>query len=333
MDPNSAPTLHLAGNYAPGALRTSLHAGEVTRVRRGVYTPATTGSVIERHRATLLARCTAAARTLSGRFAFSHQTAAFLHGLPVTVRSDVAHLVQQIRPQGDSAHDLIRHHTCHLPDEDITMIAGLPVTTMPRTLVDCARALHPREGLCVADAILRRLTGMDRFRPDRGLTSQQRLREELVERVRQLGRAPGVVRARAIVAYADGRAESPGESRLRWVVLKSGFAAPILQPCICTAVGDFYADLGWRSEEGRPTQWVLAEYDGVTKYQANEDLYREKQREDALRDAGCVVIRATKQDIAHPGRLTRLLQRHVPGQPLGGPDRRGLAPPLSHRPR
>lgn len=328
------PVIYRSADYAPDTLRRAVHTGALQMIRRGAYVqrPSTAGP--DQLQEQVLARCSAVAQSLTGHFAFSHQTAAFLHQVPVTVTAAYVHILQTVKPAGDSADDLIRHVTRELPAEDLTTIAGLPVTTLHRTLLDCARTIHPREGLAVADAILRRLAGVSRFNYTETAGDQRALRELSLHRINELGPVPGVVRARAVVAHADGRAESPGESRLRWLVLTGGFIAPTLQPRISTSSGIFYPDLGWEtSEEGEQAcRWVVIEYDGVAKYRSTEDLFREKQREDALREAGCAVIRVTSDHLARPTRLLQSLSRHIAIAPATGSARRGLRPPAPRRP-
>jgi very-short-patch-repair endonuclease len=56
---------------------------------------------------------------------------------------------------------------------------------------------------------------------------------------------------------------------------------------------------------------VLVEFDGATKYAAGDRraLFAEKQREDALRRAGWVVVRLVWADLDHPERVrNRVLQ-------------------------
>src|SRR5699024_9062444 len=127
-----------------------------------------------------------------------------------------------------------------------------------------------------------------------------------------IGRAPGVVRAGAVIENAEGPAESPWESQLRWRVLIAGFTAPGLQIPVHTHSGTFYPDLVWAGDSVRSTwDYIALEYDGVQKYRDPEDLYQEKKREDALRSAGCLVIRVTKSDLHRPGRMLRELAPHV----------------------
>lgn len=324
--PSRSARVRFAADYPTGAIRPLHRRGELTRLRRGAYIPADAEVDIT---SLIMDRCVAVARQLKVRFAFSHETAVLLHELPESLsRTDAVHLVQESRPAGSSASDLIRHVVTELRASDITEVHDLPVTTLERTCVDCVRVSSPAQGLAVADAVLRKLSGTTRFNWPETAQREREIRDRLLNQVSELAPARGVVRARAVLAYAQGRAESPAESRLRWLVLTEGFVEPDLQVAVRTAQGTYYPDMlwsgadvlsGWRS--------VALEYDGVAKYQESQDLYDEKVREDALRAAGCHVIRATKADLRDPRSLVRTLTKHVAVESQASPERRGLRIP------
>lgn len=143
------------------------------------------------------------------------------------------------------------------------------MTTVERTMVDCARWLPGPRALVVADSAWR--AGAD---PD--------LVETLLAEA--AGR-PGVRQARWIVDLADVNAESPGESLVRWYVLDHGLAAP-------------EADIK-----------VGIEFDGAVKYSGgaygdpHERLMAEKVRHDALVEAGWILVRVTWSDLRDPAAL------------------------------
>lgn len=70
----------------------------------------------------------------------SHQAAAQLHGL--TRRSSDIHVLVPRQRRAASAAVRTRR-TRNLPRADITVVDGIPVTTVARTLVDLADELHP----------------------------------------------------------------------------------------------------------------------------------------------------------------------------------------------
>ena len=91
----------------------------------------------------------------------------------------------------------------------------------------------------------------------------------------------------AAVLRADPASESPAESLSRGHILNAGLPAPICGYLIRIAGRSVWADMAW------PELRILVEVDGRMKYQTPADLYREKEREDALRRAGWTVVRWT----------------------------------------
>ncbi|HWK92269.1 MAG TPA: hypothetical protein VNR17_08375 [Luteimicrobium sp.] len=118
------------------------------------------------------------------------------------------------------------------------------MTSLERTLVDCARSLEPASAVVVADAALRK--GAD-----------PRLVQHHLDAATG-GR--GVVRARTVVAFADGASESPGESLTRWFAADAGLPVPEHAIAVPTWLGVKDVDLGW------PELKIGIEFDGAVKY-------------------------------------------------------------------
>ncbi|WP_146931697.1 hypothetical protein [Cellulomonas xylanilytica] len=223
---------------------------------------------------------------------FSHESAALIWGLPLWIAPARTHLMQR-HTAGSHRDPAVAHHPVMPPEDQRTVVRGLPVTSLERTVVDCASSLPAMQGLVIADAALR--AGADREMLNRVLASSTGRR--------------GVTRARAVIAVADDGAESPGESAARFVILRDGLRAPQTQVQVDTRLGTFWCDLGW-------TRWRLAlEYDGRTKYDENatDTFVREKRRHDAILDAGWRILRVTKEDL----RGTTLVRRILPLIPVG----------------
>lgn len=117
----------------PTQLRLLATRGRLEHVSRGVYRM----PVLPRSAHDDLAFAIAWAR---GRAVLSHESALVLHGLS-DVNPSVVHLTatpdNYPRAQGSGA---VRIHRRHLPADEVTMVDGMPVTTVTRTIVDC-RAL------------------------------------------------------------------------------------------------------------------------------------------------------------------------------------------------
>ena len=119
-------------------------------------------------------------------------------------------------------------------------------------------------------------------------------RDGLEEAVRRFAGHPGMATLRPALAFADGRHESPGETRTAQLLRRLGFD---LEPQVeIVAEGRTYrADFRVKGTR------VVVEFDGAIKYRDRTDaLFAEKQREDALRRAGWVVVRLVWRDLSSP---------------------------------
>lgn len=299
-------------------LRSEIDAGALIRLRRGAYlaeaSPDARGPGDEwaQRAAVLLARCHATAHALRSRFAFSHGTAAFLHGWPGPM-TDAVHVLMPVRASARHAADIVRHHTAELAEEDVVEIDGLPVTGPARTALDCALLCAPPQGLAVVDAALRALASVSRFERDLSVVRQDAVRADLQQRLEARGSVRHARRARDVLRYADGLSESGGESWMRWLALSRGMPVPALQVPIATGRGTFYPDALWRFDGGHGP--VLAEYDGREKYDGDGELalIAEKDREQLLVDAtGGRIVRFTHRDMTHPDAAFARLLRATP---------------------
>ena len=292
LTPVVLPAVHLARNNPQDVLRSRLSTRSWERIARGVYLPGESVPNPDRPRSVALGRIVGIHDRLVAAHWFSHESAALLWGLPLWITPARTHLMQ--RHTASSSRDpSVTHHPVTPPEDQRAVVGGLPVTSLERTVVDCASTLPPMQGLVVADAALR--AGADRLEIDRVLAGRAGRR--------------GVTRARAVIEVADDGAESPGESAARFTVLRDGLPAPQTQVPVETRLGTFWCDAGW-------VGWRLAlEYDGRGKYdgRATDEFVREKRRHDALLEADWRVLRVTKEDL----RGTTLSRRILPLMPTG----------------
>ena len=127
----------------------------------------------------------------------------------------------------------------------------------------------------------------------------------LKEGLLRMERWPGVRAARRVVAFADPRSESVGESVSRVRIHLDGLPRPELQYEILGAFGQVIARVDFYWKEQR----TVGEFDGKVKYgrllkpgQRVEDvIYEEKLREDAVRGEGHELVRWTWDDCWRPG--------------------------------
>jgi hypothetical protein len=257
--------------------RSLTRAGDLVRVRRGVYATRRAIESAGRDPRQDHALRVAAARASVGRHAVaSHQSAALLHGIDLLHRPADG-TVWLTRPPGRKAGQHIEHihlYSAELPERHVTALYGVRVTTATRTVIDLARTLAYVEGVVAMDSALRL-----------GKTTDLGLADVL----RTCARWPGIDRARRVTAFSSEDAESVLESCARVVFAEAGLPAPVLQAAIATADGEFIGrvDFCW------PAYSVIAEADGMAKYNDPRRAREQIMRDIRLRDAGYKVVHFT----------------------------------------
>lgn len=297
----------LADGLTPDELRRRRRRGELASVRRGAYVTGDDPRLTEAVAVHRL-RVEAAVRQLGPAAVVSHVSAAVLLGLSCWgLPLDRVHVTRNRRSGARTGPDLVVHAAALDPDEILTL-GGVTLTAPARTVVDIGRRIGFERAVAVADAALHRPR---RDRPP--LVTSAELATQLVRGARR----PGLPAARRVVAFADGRSESVGESRSRVAIHRAGLPPPVLQWEVFAPDGVLLGrvDLAW------PRSRTVGEFDGRIKYgrllrpgQAPGDaVYAEKRREDALRAMGLTVVRWGWQDLGEAfgptaARLTDVLR-------------------------
>lgn len=277
-------------------------AGELRRVRQGVYAPAKEwDDLAPWERYPLLIQ--AAAATLSDGTVFCRQSAAALWGMPLLGRPSLVHACTSDGGGGRSRAGVRRHRTdlASVPGEERW---GLLVTSRIRTALDLAAYESFGQAVMSFDHVLK---------PDsaRGLGALSKA--ELESSIDQTYSAAAGRRIRAALTFADPASGSPGESLSRSFMYMEGIRIPRLQSEIRDGRGFVaYGDFEW-SEEG-----IVGEFDGMVKYRKAEYLngrtpsdivIDEKRREDRIRATGRRVIRWTWSELANARQFAAVLAR------------------------
>jgi hypothetical protein len=305
----------LTAGYGHPEVQRLCRSGTWRRLRRGVYVTASDLAAAEeagrRHRLECLAVVLALGRPTT---AVSSVSAARLWGLPV--RRDLARTVRLTDPAVWRRGEGYRVTRASMSPDEVVRVGPLPLTGVARTLVDCAREWDEEDAAVAMDA---------------ALLSRRVSARELLEAATAVHRWPGGAAVARAVELADGRAESPLETRGRLRIVGAGLPRPELQVEIRTdgrlvAVVD-----AWFDEAA-----VAVEFDGQVKYRdpwrdrtPEQVLWDEKRREDELRALDIRVARIADADLGSrwprvQERLTRLV--HSPGPA----DRRFTATPRPH---
>jgi hypothetical protein len=252
----------------------AMAAGRVTRhelsrwyaaVHHGVYAP---------KNATLSLRDRAIAAWLASRRrgVIAGVTASGLHGAPYV---DPNHPIElagvRIRPQ----KGLIARAE-QLGDNEITRIAGLPVTTRVRTAFDLGRHLDRPEALARLDALM---------------WNQAFSIAEVAGLADAHPRAYGIRQLRELLPLVDGGASSPRESRIRLLLIDAGFPRPETQiPVVRGVTPVAWLDMGWRDFA------VAVEYDGDHHRKDRRQYVKDLARLRMLEALGWIVIRVIAED-------------------------------------
>lgn len=268
-------------------LRTAVARGALRRVHRGWYVDEaewTAAHAEERH---LLQVVAAAESARGGDVVFARTAAAVLWSCPLWRCAPRNVHVAGAGGDGSATTDaLVARHRVVVPAADRAERFGIPCTSLERTVVDVACTESIETALACADAAMRRIA-WDPVTREYDVAAAEELRERLREVLRRRAGARGIRRARFVVAFADGRAESPLESVSRLCFHVLGFPPPPLQTAIPGPDGERYRvefDLAefdvWGECDGRGKYHDRARNGGRTAAQVFDD---EKRREDWIR--------------------------------------------------
>jgi hypothetical protein len=219
-----------------------------------------------------------------------------VHGLPVWPSAlDKVHLTRS-RTDSGRIRRLVHVHVAALGAADLTTVGRIPVTSLSRTFVDHARTVALSQAVAAGDRALH--LGMDMSQVQDQLEAARARR--------------GIGRARYAASLLDGASESAGESLSRVTFIEAGLPAPQLQ----VRLQDNGQVIG-RVDFLWPEYGTVGEFDGKVKYgrllrqgeTAADAVFREKLREDAIRDLGYQVVRWTWDDLFTPGQVFERLRR------------------------
>lgn len=221
-------------------------------------------------------------------------TAAHLYGFD-TERSPRIHVLDpaiRMRP----AAGLMVHQRVGAP---LRRIEGRLATTPAWTAVEVARTLRRARALATLDAALRS-----------GTCAANDLWATIAE---QKGRR-GIVKVRDLMAYADGRAESPMESEARLVFIDGGLPAAELQYEIVDRCGDL-----WRVDFAWPGAMLIAEYGSMEWHASARALRHDRTKTARLQECGYSVVPIVVDDVRDkPADLVARIFYHLSRPRLAG---------------
>ncbi|ROS57931.1 hypothetical protein EDF38_2661 [Frigoribacterium sp. PhB160] len=269
--------VHVAG-LGPGdreafRLRRAARSGTVRRLHAGTFVDATEWDALTPRRQHVLLVESAARRT-DERHVVSHLSAAALLRSPVLGEWPARVHVTDPRGRTSQTTAAVSKHRGPLDDDEVTALRGLRLTSPPRTAADLALTTRSRrEAVVLLDDLLHR-----------GLVTKEDVLASLDRRPAARGRTG----ARRALAFADGLADSPGESAARVDLDRLGAPPPVLQKSFDVGRGRYDP----RVDFWFPDQGCVLEFDGMGKYTesrwrgvltADQVAVKEKFREDDIR--------------------------------------------------
>ncbi|NUO61897.1 MAG: type IV toxin-antitoxin system AbiEi family antitoxin domain-containing protein [Hamadaea sp.] len=187
--------------------------------------------------------------------------------------------------------DVVPHQFVIRPG-DLTVVDGMLTTTVVRTLADLLLHVDRMSAVSALDSAL-----------FSGLVTRDDL--DAVEGLMR-GRRNAAV-SRTWLGLADGRAESPLETRGRLVCVDARLPPDVLQAEIRRTDGTVAAraDLLWSRSR------LIAEADGAEFHDRPDALFRDRERQNELAALGYTVVRFTWQDTLDSEQLPRMIRRFL----------------------
>jgi hypothetical protein len=171
-------------------------------------------------------------------------------------------------------------HSCAIADDEVHEHRGIPCSTAARTAYDVGRRIPRDKGIIRVDALLN--------------ATQCCIAEVEALAARYPG-ARGLRQLRSTLDLADGGAESPQETRLRLLLVRSGLPRPITQIPVANDLGRVVrrVDMGW-------PQWkVGVEYDGEQHFTNAVDYENDIVRLEFLANRGWKIVRVSSRQLRY----------------------------------
>lgn len=257
--------------------------GDLQVLHRGVYL---VGPIAPPH-----AHETAAVLACGPSAVLSHHSAAHLYQiLPYPARPGPVHVT--VTERHTRVHRGVQvHRTTTLAPHELRERSNIPLTAVPRTLIDLAACADPFElEAAVAEAFALRLTS----------------RGQLLRAIDDAVGRRGAARLRALLDGERGpkRTRSAPERKLLAAIRAAGFP----EPEVNSRLGRWEVDLYW------PEQALVVEVDGFAAHSSPRAFERDRQKGAELEDMGIRLLRVSALQVrdrrqATVARIDRALER------------------------
>lgn len=284
--------------YHDHAIAMLVKSGAWVRVRRGAYVLGDDWAVLTSNgRYAVL--CRAALRQARTDVVLSHISSANEHGAPLwDMDLTQVHLTRADARAGRAEAGIVQHRG-RLEPGDVLHCDGIATMSATRTALELTTVLDVEHALVEIDHLLHR-----------ELTTPALLRE----RYASMTEWPRTLTTDLVLRLADGRSESVGETRARYLCWAQHLPAPIPNYAIRDANGREIArvDLAW------PALGVFLEFDGRVKYEerrregetVTDCVLREKARESLICElTSWRCIRVVWADLYRPDETAARIRR------------------------
>jgi hypothetical protein len=265
----------LLGRYR---VQAAIKRGELIQLWAGIVAD---GDVAD----SIITRAAGALLVAGPSAAITGPTAAHLHGC-TALDGNPVHVIVPYEHWLRSRPGLVVHNGRGF-EADVTEFDGLQVLGLEYVLTDLLCIARPGDALAVVDQALALALPADR----------ESLRQRLYARLTRRDDPRGTVRGARILELATGRAASPAESRLLWVLIEAGLPTPEINwPVLDIDGREIYRiDAAWVELR------VAVEYNGYAAHHGREAA--DEARKADLERRGWIVIPASAVDLRDPSQL------------------------------
>ena len=250
-----------AMGFGRGAIGLRIERGRLHRLHAGVYAVGHTSLTDQ-------GRFLAAVLVGGLGAALSHRAAAAHWGI---LRSRIGD-VEVTSTRRRRSRPGLRVYRSYLPPDEITTLDGIPVTTVPRTLLDLAGIVPPGQlARAVNEAEIRRL--WDSL--------------SLVDLLHRHPRRPGAAAIRAVLGGSAGITRSDLEDAFLPLLRSAGLPRPATNVWLNVSGRWIEADCLWRKQR------LIVELDGRATHANRRAFETDRARDRALTAAGWRVVRIT----------------------------------------
>jgi very-short-patch-repair endonuclease len=255
----------LALGYTRHQIQRRIEAGRLHIIHRGVY-------AVGRRKLTIRGRWMAAVLAGGPGAVLSHRDAAALHDLRRAGSAKAIHVTAPAKKRPRPGIHV--HQASHLHPDDRTVVDGIPVTSLHRTLLDYAETARRHELQWAFEAYDRQ-----------DLLDMGKLDAVIA---RNPGRR-GIKPLRALIAEYRGAPDTRSKNERRFLALIR--AARLPEPSVNVFVAGIVVDFFW------PEHRLVVEVDSYRFHHTPADRAADRRKERTLKTAGCTVLRVPDTEL------------------------------------